>query len=74
MRGVLTPVVQLWSFGSPGGLLSPHFESVSVILTLFQKWGCNNLPIYLGLITYLLNLGYILDTESSLTMVVVPWI
>jgi len=30
--------------GSPEGLPSPHFESVSVILTLFQKWGCGISP------------------------------
>jgi hypothetical protein len=40
-RGVLTPAIELWSFKSPEGLPSPHFGSVSVILTLFQKWGCN---------------------------------
>ncbi len=44
MQGVLTPTIELWSFGSLTGLLSPHFESVSVILSLFQKQGCNTWP------------------------------
>jgi hypothetical protein len=44
-QGVLTPAIELWNFGSPGGLPSPHFSSVSVILTLFQKWGCNKNPL-----------------------------
>ncbi len=34
--------MELWSFGSPEGLTSPHFGSVSVILIVFQKWGCDN--------------------------------
>jgi hypothetical protein len=38
----LTPAILLWSFGSPGGLPSPHFGSVSVIFTFFQKWGCES--------------------------------
>jgi hypothetical protein len=51
MRGVLTPIIELWSFESPNGLPSPHFGSVSLILTLSQsrvatylaiKWGCDN--------------------------------
>jgi hypothetical protein len=33
----LTPVIELWVFGSPGGLPSSHFKSVSVILTLLQS-------------------------------------
>jgi hypothetical protein len=37
MQGFLTPEIELWSFGSPDGLPSPHFGSVSVILPLFQK-------------------------------------
>ncbi len=41
-RGVLTPTIKLWSFGSLGGLPSPHFGSVNVILTLFQMWSCDN--------------------------------
>jgi len=36
MQGVLAPAIELWSFKSPGGLSSPHFESVSFILTLSQ--------------------------------------
>ncbi len=40
-RGVLTPEIELQSFKSPKGLPSPHFENVNVILTLFQKWGCD---------------------------------
>jgi hypothetical protein len=40
-QGVLTPAIELRSFRSPGGLPSPHFGSVSFILTLFQKWGCD---------------------------------
>jgi hypothetical protein len=37
MQGVLTLVIELWSFGSPGGLPSPHFGSVNFIFTLFQS-------------------------------------
>jgi hypothetical protein len=37
----LTPAIKLWSFKSPRGLPSPHFGSVSVIFTFFQKWGCD---------------------------------
>ncbi len=36
MRGVLTLVIELWSFDNPGRLLSPHFGSVRLILTLSQ--------------------------------------
>jgi len=42
MQGVLTPAIELWSFKSPGGLPSPHFGSVNVILTLYQKWVATN--------------------------------
>ncbi len=41
MQGVLTPAIEIWNFKSPRGLPSPHFESVNVIFTLFQKWGCD---------------------------------
>jgi hypothetical protein len=34
MRGVLTPTIELWSFESPP---SPHFGSVSLVLTLSQS-------------------------------------
>ncbi len=34
MRGVLTPVIVFWVFGSPWGLPSPIFRSVSGDLTL----------------------------------------
>jgi hypothetical protein len=37
MQGVLTLAIELWTFGSLGGLPSPHFESVNLILTLFQS-------------------------------------
>jgi hypothetical protein len=43
-RGVLTLAIQLGSFGSPKGFPNPHFGSVSVIFTFFQKWGCNINP------------------------------
>ncbi len=36
-RGVLTPAIKLWTLGNPRGLPSPHFGSVSVILTLLQS-------------------------------------
>jgi hypothetical protein len=36
MRGVLIPAIKLYSFGSFGGLPSPHFESVSFIVTISQ--------------------------------------
>jgi hypothetical protein len=41
MRGVLTPKIALWVFGSPEGLLSPIFGSVSGNFTLPSKWGCD---------------------------------
>jgi hypothetical protein len=46
MRGVLTPAIELWVFGSPRGLQVPTFGSVSFILTLNPKWGCDKLPIW----------------------------
>jgi hypothetical protein len=39
MQGVLTLAIQLWSFESLERLPSSHFGS----LTLFQKWGYNNI-------------------------------
>jgi hypothetical protein len=48
MQGVLIHAIQVWSFGSLGGLPSPHFGSVSVILTLFQKWGCDSDKVIKG--------------------------
>jgi hypothetical protein len=36
-RGVLTLAMEFLIFGSPGGLLCPHFKSVSVIFTLLQS-------------------------------------
>jgi hypothetical protein len=41
MQGVLTPAIELWVSGSPGGLPSPIFGSVSGNLTLPSKWGCD---------------------------------
>ncbi len=38
-RGVLTLVMELWSFGSPIGLQVPTFGNASFILTLASKWG-----------------------------------
>jgi hypothetical protein len=43
VQGVLTPAIKLLVFGSPGGLQLPTFGSVSFILTLIPKWGCDNL-------------------------------
>jgi hypothetical protein len=40
-QGFLTPAIELWSFGSPGGLQVPTFGSASFILTLASKWGCD---------------------------------
>ncbi len=40
-RGVLTPTIELWSFGSPRGLQVPTFGSASLILTFAPKWGCD---------------------------------
>ncbi len=37
MQGVLTPAIELWSFGSSGGFPSPHFGNVSLILILSQS-------------------------------------
>jgi len=42
MKGFLTPAIKLLVFGSPGGLQVPTFGSVSFILTLNPKWGCDN--------------------------------
>ncbi len=36
-QGVLTPEIEFWVFKSRGGLPSPHFGNVSVILTLLQS-------------------------------------
>jgi hypothetical protein len=41
MRGVLTPTIAFWVFGSPGGFPSPIFGNVSGDLTLLSKWGCD---------------------------------
>jgi hypothetical protein len=41
LQGVLTPTIKLWIFGSQGGLQVPTFGSVSFILTLTSKWGCD---------------------------------
>jgi hypothetical protein len=41
MQDVLTPAIALWVLGSPGGLASPIFESVSGDFTFPSKWGCN---------------------------------
>jgi hypothetical protein len=41
MRVILTSAIELWSCGSPGGLQVPTFGSVSLILTLASKWGCD---------------------------------
>ncbi len=43
MRGDLSPEVELWVFGSPGGLQVPTFGSVGFTLTLIPKWGYDNL-------------------------------
>jgi hypothetical protein len=37
----LTPAIELWVFGSPGGFQLPTFGSVSFILTLIPKWSCD---------------------------------
>jgi hypothetical protein len=39
MQGVLTPAIVVWVFGSPKGLQTPIFRSVSGDLTLPSKWG-----------------------------------
>jgi hypothetical protein len=41
MRGVLALQLELWTFGSPGGLQVPTFGSVGFTLTLSPKWGCD---------------------------------
>jgi hypothetical protein len=41
MRGVLALQLELWIFGSPGGLQVPTFGSVGFTLTLSPKWGCD---------------------------------
>jgi hypothetical protein len=40
-QGVLPSAVELWNCGSPGGLQVPTLGSVSLILTLCPKWGCD---------------------------------
>jgi hypothetical protein len=45
-RGVWPSAVELWSCGSLGGLQIPTFESVSLILTLASKWGCDKLGFH----------------------------
>jgi hypothetical protein len=40
----LTPAIELWVFGSSGGFQLPTLGSVSFILTLIPKWGCDNHP------------------------------
>jgi len=47
MRGVLTPAIKLWIFGSLEGLQVPTFGSVSFILTFSPKWGCD-----IGIVKY----------------------
>ncbi len=42
-RGVLTSTIELWSYGSPKGLLVPIFGSANLIFTLASKWGCDTL-------------------------------
>ncbi len=42
MQGVLTSELELWVFGSLEGLQVLTFGSVSFILTLNPKWGCDN--------------------------------
>jgi hypothetical protein len=37
MQGVLTPVIEFGSSGSPRGLPSPNFGNVSFIFTLSQS-------------------------------------
>jgi hypothetical protein len=41
MQDFLTPTIELWVFGSLGGLQLPTFGSVSFIPTLIPKWGCD---------------------------------
>jgi len=38
--GVLTSTIELWNCKSPEGLQVPTFGSLSLILTLASKWGC----------------------------------
>ncbi len=45
MRGVLALQLELWIFGSPGGLQVPTFGSVGFTLTLSPKWGCDRLGL-----------------------------
>jgi hypothetical protein len=42
-RGVLTLAIEFYVFGSLEGLSSPHFGSVSVILTLLQSGVATNI-------------------------------
>jgi hypothetical protein len=47
MRGDLTPAIELWVFGSLGGLQLPTFGSVGFTLTLSPKWGCDTFFVIL---------------------------
>jgi hypothetical protein len=54
MRGVLTPAIKLWIFGSLGGLQVPNFGSVSFILTLGQSGVATmalGIEVHLGMAT-----------------------
>jgi hypothetical protein len=64
MQGVLTPTIQIWSFGSLKGLPSPYFGSVSVIFTLFQKWGCDKLG---GIIPCLQKVAFVMVIDNEKT-------
>jgi hypothetical protein len=46
MQGVLTPAIKLCVFGNPGRLQVPTFGSVSFILTLASKWGCDSASFF----------------------------
>ncbi len=59
-RGVLISTIELWSYGSPRGLQVPTFGSVSFILTLASKWGCDTCQIYLQVVF----LGWVLNTSE----------
>jgi hypothetical protein len=67
IRGVLASVVELYTFGSPGGLQVPNFGSVSFILTLGQK----------GVATSTLGVwshGGFLDFQRAIAGVKTHWI
>jgi hypothetical protein len=68
MRGVLTPAIELWSFESLGGLPSPNFGSVSLILPFPSSGVATSSETNIEVeIVYLANPTQKLAIETNLT-------